>query len=288
MNYLRPSSLGSYFGVGFNTPEQQFRYDTGQEEVVFDDEAKSRMALGNFFEDTILNYFEDKLKIIITDRNTKVVHFYDGKLHGKLDGRAIYEGLPVVIEAKMSNSNYKKFIENKGYHIQSQCYMMDDPEIAGTLLLGLQNGKPVYRYIPRDPEMIEDIKTMVDFVLGLMDGTNSWDDYPYDLVEKFSGNKPLPQIETLEDFEIDYAKKLVEVNKQIKELYEEKKHLENHLKQNYGVGKFENNEISLSLSVYKRKGNIDVDRLVLENPKVNIEKYRLPDMAYKTLRIKKL
>lgn len=286
MNYLRPSSLGSYFGVGFNTPEQQFRYDTGQDEVVFDEASKARMALGNFFEDKILDYFEDTLSIIITDRNTKVVHFYDGKLHGKLDGRSIYQGQPVVIEAKMSNSEYKKFTENPGYHIQSQCYMMDDPEIAGTLLLGLQNGRPVYKYIPRDPEMIKDIKTMVDFVLGLMDGTNSWDDYPYDLVEKYSGNKPLPPIEEIEDFEVDYIKKLIEVNEELKILNNEKKHIEMHLKQNYGVGKYEDNGVSMSLALYSRKGDIDFDRLKIDHPEVDIEKYRKPDSSYKTLRVK--
>lgn len=286
MNYLRPSSLGSYFGVGFNTPEQQFRYDTGQDEVVFDEASKARMALGNFFEDKILDYFEDTLSIIITDRNTKVVHFYDGKLHGKLDGRSIYQGQPVVIEAKMSNSEYKKFTENPGYHIQSQCYMMDDPEIAGTLLLGLQNGRPVYKYIPRDPEMIKDIKTMVDFVLGLMDGTNSWDDYPYDLVEKYSGNKPLPPIEEIEDFEVDYIKKLIEVNEELKILNNEKKHIEMHLKQNYGVGKYEDNGVSMSLALYSRKGDIDFDRLKIDHPEIDIEKYRKQDSSYKTLRVK--
>lgn len=286
MNYLRPSSLGSYFGVGFNTPEQQFRYDTGQDEVVFDEASKARLKLGSFFEDKILDYFEDILGIIITDRNTEVIHFFEGKLHGKLDGRSIYQGQPVVIEAKMSNSEYKKFVDNPGYHIQSQCYMMDDPTIAGTLLLGLQNGRPVYRYVARDPEVIEDIKTMVDFVLALANGEETWDNYPYDLVEKYSGNKPLPPIENIEDFEVDYIKKLIKVNEEIKILNDEKKHIEMHLKQNYSTGKYEDNGVSMSLALYSRKGDIDFDRLTIDHPEVDIEKYRKPDSSYKTLRVK--
>lgn len=286
MNYLRPSSLGSYFGVGFNSPEQQFMYDTGQEEVVFDEESKARLKLGTFFEDKILDYFEDILGIIITDRNTQVIHFYDGKLHGKLDGRSMYQGQPVVIEAKMSNSEYKKFTENQGYMIQSQCYMMDDPEIAGTLLLGLQNGRPVYKYVPRDPEIIDDIKRMVDFVLALSNGEETWDNYPYDLIEKYSGNKPLPPIDSVEDFEIDYIKKLVDINEQIKVLSEDKKYIEAHLKQNYGIGKYDDDQVSMSLGVYSRKGGIDIDRLTIDYPEVNIENYRQPDSSYKTLRVK--
>jgi hypothetical protein len=286
MTYLRPSSLGSYFGVGFNTPEQQFRYDTGQDEVVFDEESKARLKLGIFFEDKILDYFEDILGLIITDRNTEVIHFYNGKLHGKLDGRSMYQGQPVVIEAKMSNSEYKKFTENPGYMIQSQCYMMDDPEIAGTLLLGLQNGRPVYKYIPRDPEVIEDIKRMVDAVLDIANNRDTWDNFPYDLVEKYSGHKPLPKIEEIEDFEIDYIKKLIKLNEEISLLSTEKKYIEEHLKQNYNIGKYENHGISMSLGLYSRKGGIDLDRLSIDHPEINIENYRQPDSSYKSLRVK--
>jgi hypothetical protein len=287
MKYLRPSSLGSYFGVGFNTPEQQFRYDTGQEEVVFDEESKERMALGNFFEDTILNYFETVLNVIITDRNTEVIFLYDGKLHGKVDGRTMFEGEKAVVEAKMSNSNYKKFTENVGYYIQAQCYMMDDPELKSTLLLGLQNGRPAFRIVKRDEEIIQDIKTMVDYILAVSEGINTWDNYPIDLVEKYSGSKPLPEIEHLEDFEIQYVNKLIDINEQIKVLEEEKKYIENHLKQNFGIGKYEKNGISVSLGLYSRKGGLDTDQIVIDFPHIDLEKYRLPDSSYKTLKVKK-
>lgn len=286
-DYLRPSSLGSYFGVGFNTPQQQFLYDTGQEEVVFDEESKARMNLGNFFEDKIIDYFEELLGIIITDRNTKVIHLYDGKLHGKVDGRTIYNGAPAVVEAKMSNSKYKNFTESVGYEIQSQCYMMDDPSIENTVLIGLQNGKPQYRIIKRDEEMIEDIKTMVDYVLGLMRGDNSWDDYPQHLVEKYSGTKLLPEIDTLEDYEIDYLEKLASLNEQIRDLQQEKSYIESHLKNNYDPGRFENDKVKMVMGVYSRKGGFDIERLKIDHPDVDLESYRNPDTSYKTLRITK-
>ena len=54
------SSLSSYFGVGFNTVQEQLDYDLGKEEKVFDDEAQDRLNLGIALEDGCLNYFETK------------------------------------------------------------------------------------------------------------------------------------------------------------------------------------------------------------------------------------
>ena len=50
-DYVRSSSLGSYFGVGFNSPKDQFLLDTGQAVQEFDDDAQARMDLGNELED---------------------------------------------------------------------------------------------------------------------------------------------------------------------------------------------------------------------------------------------
>lgn len=285
--YLRPSSLGSYFGVGFNTPEQQFRYDTGQEEVVFDEESKARLKLGTMFEDTILNYFEDMLNVIITDRNEETKMIYGGKLHGRIDGLTMYQGEPAIVEAKMSNSKYKNFTENFGYKIQAHCYMMDHDDINKTLLLGLQNGKPTFSVINKDPELIEDIKRMTDFILDMMQGKETWDNYPWDLVEKYSGSKPLPELESMQEFEIEYIKKLSDINDKIKELTYEKREIEDHLKSHYEVGKFDNGEVYMTLGQYSRKAGYNLDRLLLDHPEIDLEKYRAEPTEYRTLRVKK-
>ena len=44
--YVTPSSIGSYFGVGFNSPEEQFEIDSAQEESTFDADSLDRMELG--------------------------------------------------------------------------------------------------------------------------------------------------------------------------------------------------------------------------------------------------
>ena len=64
------SSLSSYFGVGFNTIQEQLDYDLGNEEKVVDEEAQDRMDLGNAMEDGCLNYFEKKTSLPWTLQNT--------------------------------------------------------------------------------------------------------------------------------------------------------------------------------------------------------------------------
>ena len=64
------SSLSSYFGVGFNTVQEQLDYDLGKEERVVDEEAQDRMDLGIALEDGCLNYFEKKMGIKIDERNS--------------------------------------------------------------------------------------------------------------------------------------------------------------------------------------------------------------------------
>jgi len=41
-DYLRASSLGSYLGVGFNSPEEQLKIDLGQVEESFDEASMDR------------------------------------------------------------------------------------------------------------------------------------------------------------------------------------------------------------------------------------------------------
>ena len=81
---ITASSLGSYFGVGFNTPEEQLEIDLGKMENIIDEESQDRMNLGNAMEEGCLNYFEGKLNVTITNRNTEILEDFDGLLRGKL------------------------------------------------------------------------------------------------------------------------------------------------------------------------------------------------------------
>ena len=166
-NYVTPSSLGSYFGVGFLSPEEQIEVDLGNTEQYFDEEAEDRLRLGRVLEDSVLNYFEEALGIIIEERNDELRVFYDNKMMGKVDGIAVFNGEKTVVENKISNAKSYKFTENMGYIFQVQSYMMAT-NTKQALLCGLYQGKPVYKVIYRDEEMIRDIKRMVEFVYDML------------------------------------------------------------------------------------------------------------------------
>lgn len=284
--YLRASSLGSYFGVGFNDPEEQYAIDTGAKEVVFDDDAKARMELGTKFEETILDYFETKLGVIIDERNEETLHIYGGKIHGRMDGKGLYNGEPTVFEAKMSNSKSKRFVDSKGYEIQVHCYMMDDPNVTQAMLLGLQNGQPTFKVIRRNESMIRDIKEMTDFILGVHAGENSWDDYPWHLVDKYSDSASLKPMENITEDQTRMAQEIAELSDNIKALEAEKKALEKEFKKNLGVGKYSDASIEFSYREQSRRGGIDIDRLIMDYPDLDVDMYRKEDSRFKVLRIK--
>lgn len=283
-NYIRVSSLGSYFGVGFNDPETQYRIDTGLEVQEFDEEATKRINLGKFLEDSSLNYFQNYFSAVITNRNTKTLVFYNDKLHGKLDGMMSYEGEDVVVENKISNSQSGKFTEDAGYVFQVQAYMLAT-NTKRALLCGLFQGKPIHKFIERDEGIIEDIKTMTDFVVGMMDGVNDFKDYPWYLVTKYSGKTELPKME-LNDGEILVVHQLRDIKAEIRKLEEAEAMLENTIKSKYSSGKFTDGSLTVTLSEYTRSGGYDLDAFSINNPEIDLTPYKKADTTFKTLRIK--
>ena len=177
------SSLGSYFGVGFNTVDEQLDYDMGVEEKVFDDESQDRMDLGNAMEDGCLNYFQKKLNCVIDERNSEIKYACNGLLKCKRDGRTFIDGVETGVENKYSNSSSEAFTESFSYVLQCQAYMMAWG-LDQWLLLGMLNGKPKSKLIRKDEELQKDIETVVERVSLILMGVSSREDKPTFFVSK--------------------------------------------------------------------------------------------------------
>ena len=285
-NYITPSSLGSYFGVGFLSPEEQIEIDLGNKEQYFDEEAQARLMLGRNLEDAALNYFEEALGIIITERNDQLINFYDNKMKGKIDGMTIFNDVETVVENKISNARSYKFTENLGYHFQVQSYMLATGK-KQALLCGLYQGKPIYKVIPRNEEMIEDIKTMVDFVYDMLMGFETWENFPYNLVEKYSGKTTLEDIKNISEGEIDTISELAELKEERSSLDKEIRAIESQLKEKWNTGKYENDNIKLTISEVRKRGSIDIDRLSIDHPEIKYSNYIKDDIVYKTIKVNK-
>lgn len=284
-DYLRASSLGSYLGVGFNSPEDQLKIDLGQVEEDFDEAAQDRMSLGREFEDAALNYFEKKFNIAITNRNLETLPLYGNKLVGKVDGMTLLNGERTVVENKISNSQSYKFTENLGYIIQCQAYMMGT-ETTQALLCGIYQGKPIYTIIKRDEEMIKDIKEITDFIHSVMLGLDTFDNYPTHLLEKYSKKKLLEPLTNVTPYDKATFENLATIKEQIKALEKQKAEIENVIKAKYDIGIYADDNIEIKIMEYTKSGGLDIDAFKLDYGTINLDPYRKPDIKYRTITTK--
>lgn len=285
---INPSSLGSYFGVGFNTPQEQFDIDLGLVEREFTEEEQDRLDLGNYLEDAVLNLFEKKLGIIITDRNEKTIEYYDGKIRGKVDGLTVLNGINTVVENKVSNATSYRFTENLGYLFQCQSYLIAYPEYEQVLLCGLYQGKPIYKIIQKDQEMINDIKEMTDFVVDCLAGFETFDNFPQNLLDKYAKSVELKKIEDISEEEKQAIHKLVNLKEEVKKLYKEIDVCEGLIKNKYLDSVYQDDYVKMTIQTQTRKGGFDLDKLSIEHPEIDYSKYNKPDTNFSVLRVSKV
>ena len=279
------SSLSSYFGVGFNTIQEQLDYDLGKEERVVDDEAQDRMDLGNAMEDGCLNYFEKKMGILIDERNSEYKYACDGKLKCKRDGRTFLDGVETGVENKYSNSSSECFTDSIGYVIQCQAYMMAWG-LDQWILCGMWQGKPSYKLIKKDVEIQNDIETIVDAVVEIMMGLRDIDDYPWDIVEKYSKQKQLKVLtdDELEDYDKQLLNSVGKLKVQKKVIEDKLKELEDYAKTHYEDSKWEDNDFKYTISTSAGRSTFDKATFSIENPTIDIMKYYKEGTPFRTIR----
>lgn len=279
------SSLASYMGVGFNTIQEQLDYDLGKEERVVDDEAQDRMDLGNAMEDGCLNYFEKKMGILIDERNSEYKYACDGKLKCKRDGRTFLDGIETGVENKYSNSSSECFTDSIGYVIQCQAYMMAWG-LDQWILCGMWQGKPSYKLIKKDVEIQNDIETIVDAVVEIMMGLRDIDDYPWDIVEKYSKQKQLKVLtdDELEDYDKQLLNSVGKLKAQKKVIEDKLKELEDYAKTHYEDSKWEDNDFKYTISTSAGRSTFDKATFSIENPTIDIMKYYKEGTPFRTIR----
>ena len=135
--------------------------------------------------------------------------------------------------------------------------------------------------------MIEDIKTMVDFVYDMLMGFETWENFPYNLVEKYSGKTTLEDIKNISEGEIDTISELAELKQERSSLDKEIRAIESQLKEKWNTGKYENDNIKLTISEVRKRGSIDIDRLSIDHPEINYSNYIKDDIVYKTIKVNK-
>lgn len=279
------SSLSSYFGVGFNTVSEQIDIDLGKVEKVFDDEAQDRMNLGIAMEDACLNYFEQKMGIKIDERNSEYKYACNGQLKCKRDGRTFLDGVETGVENKYSNSTSECFTDSLGYAIQCQAYMMAWG-LDQWLLCGMWQGKPVCKLIKKDEELQKDIETIVEAVVEIEMGIRNIEDYPWDIVSKYSKQVQLKSLtdDEVSDYDKDLLNTLGKLKSQKSDIEKQIKELEDYAKSNFEDCKYEDSEYKYTISTSNGRETFDKEAFVLDNPTVDLSKYTKVGASYRTIR----
>lgn len=281
---VQASSLGSYFGVGFNTPEEQLRIDLGIDEQVFDEDSEDRMALGRLLEDGALNYFEYKLGISIVNRNKEVIDVFDGMLRCKIDGETIYNGEDTVVENKISNSQAGVFTKDLGYALQCQAYM-EGKGYPQALLLGLYQGRPALKVLKRNDELISDIYKMVTVVYGILNGILGMEEYPWDIVDKYAKEDTKVTLKELDFETVIQLDELLTINDTLKALESRKSEIQANIKNLYDNCSYSDDSFSFTISTSKRGGGFDELSFSVAHPEIDLEMYRKADTETKTMRL---
>ena len=279
------SSLSSYFGVGFNTVQEQLDIDLGKAAKEFDDDAQDRMNLGNAMEDGCINYFETKMGILIDERNSEYKYACDGKLKCKRDGRTFLDGVETGWENKYSNSSSGPFTEDLGYEIQCQAYMMAWG-LDQWVLAGMWCGKPYYKLIKANPEIQADIEAIVDAVVEIEMGLREVDDYPWDIVAKYSKQVKLKELndEDLEQYDKDLLNSIGKLKQQKKVIEDKLQELEGYAKSHYDDSKWEDKEFKYTISTSNGRATFDKATFSIENPTIDIMKYYKEGTPFRTIR----
>ena len=279
------SSLGSYFGVGFNTIEEQLDIDLGKTIKEVDEDAQDRMDLGNAMENGCLDYFEKKLNIAIDERNSEYKYAVNGLLKCKRDGRTFIDGVETGVENKYSNSKYKCFTDDFGYELQCQAYMMAWG-LDQWLLCGMWQGQPKMKLIKKNEDLQKDIEEVVTRISSILMGISSIEDYPWDIINKYSKVNQLKSLDDeIEDYDKELLHRLGELKEEIKIKELECKELEDYAKTHYADSRYQDEDYKYIIATNERKGTFDEDKLSIEHPEIDLSKYRKPNTTYSTVRV---
>lgn len=280
------SSLSSYFGVGFNTIEEQLDIDRGLTEKEVDEDAQDRMDLGNAMEEGCLNYFEKKLNIVIDERNSEYKYAVNGLLKCKRDGRTFIDGVETGVENKYSNSKTKCFTDDFGYELQCQAYMMAWG-LDQWLLCGMWQGQPKMKLIKKNEELQKDIEDLVTKISSILMGLSTVEDYPWEIVDKYAKVSALKSLDSddIEEYDKELLHRIGELKDEIKVRETECKELEDYAKTHYADSRYQDEDYKYVISTGTRKGDIDKDKLSIEHPEIDIESYRKPSTSYAQIRV---
>jgi predicted phage-related endonuclease len=117
-------------------------------------------------------------------------------------------------------------------------------------------------------------------------GLDTFDNYPTHLLTKYSKTRLLQPLNNVDSNDKAIMENLVVIRDQIKELEYQKKNLEEHIKNKFDIGIFVDDTYEVKVNEYTKAGGYDIDAILLDYPNIDINKYKKPDIVYRTINTK--
>jgi predicted phage-related endonuclease len=117
-------------------------------------------------------------------------------------------------------------------------------------------------------------------------GLETFDNYPTHLLAKYSKTKLLEPLTSVTAYDRATFENLATIRAQIKVLEDQKREIEELIKNKYDTGIYADDNIEVKISEYSKAGGIDVDTLNLDYPQIDLTKYTKPPITYRTITTK--
>ena len=117
-------------------------------------------------------------------------------------------------------------------------------------------------------------------------GLRDIDEYPWDIVEKYSKQKQLKILtdDDLEDYDKQLLNSLGKLKTQKKVIEDKIKELEEYAKSHYEDSKWEDDDYKYTISTSPGKSTFDKATFSIENPTMDIMKYYREGTSFRTIR----
>ena len=141
--------------------------------------------------------------------------------------------------------------------------------------------------IKANKELQKDIEELVTKVASILMGISPIEDYPWDIVDKYSkvSQTKLLSSDDMEDYDKELLHRIGELKDEIKIREIECKELEDYAKMHYNDSRYEDNDYKYVISTSERKGGFDEDKLSIEHPDIDLSQYRKPSTTFTQIRV---
>jgi hypothetical protein len=265
----------------------QYRIDTKQEEPSFTESAKRKMNMGTMMEPIIaqaaIEFFDQPLVL------DKERYMHDENQFFRVEFDALDYKNHIVYEFKNTEQNEESLYETYYPQVQLAMYVIGWDKAR---IVYLRNGWELgYIEVDRDDNFIEHMITAGKYYYECLTTLTEPDPV---FIDEIAGNINFYQkqderqgLDVEAELTAEDVEKLYEwgkLKKEIQTLEIEEARMKGYFADKYG--KFKDENISYSNAEYVRKGNIDLKKLKIDYPEINLEEYRQADTKYQRQTLK--